>query len=37
MESTIIKPIEGHIPYRLNNEEVVIQNNVTLIIDQFGK
>jgi len=36
MESTVIKPIESrHIRYRLNNGEVVIQNNVILIRENF--
>lgn len=36
--SSIIVPIEGrHIPYRLDNGDTIIQNDIILVIDQLGK
>jgi len=41
METTVtslIKPIaRRHIPYRLDNEEYIIQDNIILLTDKSGK
>jgi len=36
--ASLIDPIVGrHIPYRLENGDLIIQNDIILLIDQLGK